>query len=209
MRVVDRELAPASPMGAQDAERPVLAVDEDAQAADYAPLHKQRRAAKARVGRQVLHNDRPGGAQRVAGVGVGVGGDDDPARVTPTHAGPQHQRAALRTELQYTAELDLEHPSGEPDGGIHQVPDRGPGEGLLPQVRHRLLLARGRLQRGFGARQPGVARLALRDLAVIFAVSLLVILAFHRIKLPPCRASSWPARCSVPTPSGSSPTYIA
>src|SRR5207245_1921623 len=68
--------------------------------------------------------------------------------------------ARLRTDLQYAAEPGRERPSGEPDGGVHQVPDRGAGEGLLPHVRHGLLLARGRLQRGVGALEPGVARLA-------------------------------------------------
>jgi len=38
-----------------------------------------------------------------------------------------------------------------------------------------------------------------QGLAIIFAVSLLVILVFHRIKLPPSRASSSRACYSAPT----------
>jgi len=162
VRVVDRELPAASAVGSQDAERPVLPVNQHAQAAHHPVRREQRRGGEAGIRRQLFHDHRSGGAQRVAGVGVGIGGDDDRAAISPTHARPQHQGPALRTKLQHTAELDLEHPGGEPDGGVHQVPNRRTGEGLLPQVRHGLLLSRGRLQRGLGARQPGVARLAVR-----------------------------------------------
>src|SRR5205807_131003 len=57
MDVVARERAPPRGVGAKDAERAVLAVDDDAQPAHDAMRVEQRRRAEARLGREILHHD--------------------------------------------------------------------------------------------------------------------------------------------------------
>ena len=161
VRVVDRELAPASAVSAQDAERPILPVNEHAQAAYDTVRREQRRAAEPRIRRQVFYDDRPRGAQGVAGVGVGVRGDDDPALVAPAHTRAQQQRPVFGPKLEHTTEFHFQHPGRQRHGRVHQLPNRRAGERLLPQVGDGLLLPRGGTQRGFRAGQPRVARIVI------------------------------------------------
>jgi hypothetical protein len=77
--------------------------------------------------------------------------------VAPPHAGAEQQGATLRSELEHTAERDLQNPRCERYGRTDQLGWRRARERLLPEVCHGFLLARRGAQLLLGARQGGVA----------------------------------------------------
>ena len=88
--VVDRELAAPCRMNAQHAEGPLLPMHHDAEAGGDAVLRQQRGAPEPRIAREVLHHHRPGRAQHVARVRVGVRRYH---RATDAPLAPPHARA--------------------------------------------------------------------------------------------------------------------
>src|SRR5690606_33920589 len=89
--VVDREARFARRMDAEHSDRPGLAADDRAEAADDAVLKKQRRSTKARVLREVAHDDRLVRHERIGGLRVALLVDDEPPDEIrpPPGAGPQ------------------------------------------------------------------------------------------------------------------------
>ena len=161
VRVVERELAAPAGVDPEHAERTLRTLDQHAQTADHAVWRQQWRAPEPRVGRQVLDHHRPGGPQRVAGVSVGIRRQDGAADapVPPPQPGAQQQSPAFRAELEHTPEIGVQRPGGERHRRVHEVRDGCAGEGLLAEVRDRLLLSRGGTQRRFRPRQLRVARI--------------------------------------------------
>src|SRR2546425_181133 len=153
--VVAREGAPPRAVRAEDAERPLLAVDDDAQSAHHTVHVEEGRRTEARFGREILHHHRAGRTEHVPCVRVGRRRHHGPpdAPLPPPHPGPQHQGAARRAQLEHARKIDLQHPGHDGDRGVDQLRDRRPRQRLLAEMRHRLPLMRRRAPRLFRARE--------------------------------------------------------
>jgi len=106
------------------------------------------RCAESDFGSKICDDERAGGIESVPGERRGVcrhQGLADTA-VAPPFARPHEQAAVLRLQLEDLAELDVQASGNELGGGIEQVGPRHSSQGLLAEVRHRLLLTRRRAQ---------------------------------------------------------------
>ena len=165
VRVVHRELAPLCRMGPQDAEGAILALHHDAQPTHHLVLGEERRAPEAAVGGEVVHHDGRRGPQHIAGEGVAVRRKDGVANapVLPSHTRPQHQRAALRPELEQPRVFHIESTSDEAHRVVQEDRQRRPRQSELAEVRHRFLLAGRDAQRLLGGVLPLRIRLLRRS----------------------------------------------
>ena len=83
----------------------------DAHAASYTMVFKQRRSREPGFCLQVLHNDRIGGEQCIACLRIVVGADVRDAYKSgfPTHAGDQFQLIRAVDELQHLGKRSIEN----------------------------------------------------------------------------------------------------
>ena len=140
-------------VGAEHTPGPVAALHDHANAAHDVVCFEVGRDGESDFGGEILDDQWSGGIERVARQRAAVGRDQrSPDRaLAPSLAGAQQQAAVLRPKLENLAELDVE-PAGQKLGrGVEQVDGELPGERLLTEVRHGLLLARPRAQLLLGA----------------------------------------------------------
>jgi len=108
--VVDGEVRHLPGVGAEHAPGRILGTDAHAHAADHAVVAQQRRTGEARLHAQVAADDRPGAAQRIAALGLDIGGDHgrpDQTR-SPADAGEQPQLAPPGHQAQHLHQGDFQ-----------------------------------------------------------------------------------------------------
>jgi hypothetical protein len=144
VHVVVSEGARSAGVGAQHAERPLAAFDDDAHATDDAVSYEQRRPVKSALGAEIGHHDGSAPGEHVARFGARVINDLCLGEDVRAKADAGHHLEALLAgcQRQDRAELQIK---GERDGGhniVHEGLQVAFAQRGLAQLSHAPLLAR-------------------------------------------------------------------